>query len=62
MERYPQELLDKTIRLWQPYSNLDLSSQDALEIIDNTIALFELLEELEDKYGKEQTDLQHKLD
>jgi len=52
MAGYSQELLDKTIMVWQPHSNLELSTQDAIEIIDNTIALFELLEELEEKYGK----------
>ena len=52
MAGYSQELLDKTIMVWQPHSEAKLSAQDAIEIIDNTIALFELLEELEEKYGK----------
>ena len=28
-----------------------ISTQDAIEIIDNTIALFDLIIELEEKYG-----------
>ena len=52
MARYSQELLNKTIMVWQPHSEMELSTQDVIEIIDNTIALFELLEELDEKYGQ----------
>jgi len=55
--RYSQDLLEKTIQTWQSHSEVELTAQDAFEIIDNTVALIELLEELEEKYGEAQADL-----
>lgn len=60
MARYTQELLDETIRVWQSHSDVELTTQDAIEILDNFIELNELLDELEDKYGKEKMYLPHK--
>lgn len=57
MARYSQDLLEKTIQTWQSHSDVELTSQDAIEIIDNTVALIELLKELDEKYGQAQADL-----
>lgn len=52
MTRYSEQLLKETIRVWQPSYDEELTTQDAIEILDNTISLFELLDEL-DKKSKE---------
>jgi hypothetical protein len=57
MARYSHDLLEKTIQTWQSHSEVELTAQDAIEIIDNTVALIELLKELDEKYGQAQTDL-----
>ncbi len=57
MARYSQDLLDKTIQTWQSHSEVELTAQDAIEIIDNTVAFIELLKELDEKYGQAQADL-----
>lgn len=48
---YSKEFIQKTIDVWQPYSKDSLIEEDAREIADNMINLFEFLIELEDKYG-----------
>ena len=37
------EFLEKTIKTWQPYSDVPLTSKDALEISENMTALFNFL-------------------
>lgn len=54
---YSKEFLDKTIKVWQPYSHTLLSLEDAEEIIDNMTGLFEFLIELDKKYGKEEKNI-----
>ncbi len=53
MKHYSNEFLEKTIKVWQPYSKAPLSLEDAKEITDNVVALYTFLSELEKKYGKE---------
>lgn len=43
MEKYSKEFLNKTIQIWQPYSDVPLSSNDAIEITENITALFNFL-------------------
>ena len=43
MERFSTEYLNKTIEVWQPFSDVPLSPKDALEITDNMTALFNFL-------------------
>ncbi len=53
MQNYSKQFLEKTIEVWQPYSAAPLSLEDAREIAENMTGLFCLLDELEQKYGKE---------
>ena len=41
--KYSKEFLDKTIKVWQPYSPTPLSLNDAREITENMTALFNFL-------------------
>ena len=41
--KFSLEFLQKTIQIWQPYSDVPLSSNDAIEITENITALFNLL-------------------
>ena len=41
--KYSKEFLNKTIKTWQPYSDVPLTSKDALEITENMTALFNFL-------------------
>ena len=41
--KYSKEFLNKTIKVWQPYSPTLLSLNDAREITDNVTALFNFL-------------------
>ncbi|GAG01484.1 unnamed protein product [marine sediment metagenome] len=43
MNKYSKEFLKDTIRVWQPYSDVPLSSKDAIEITENMTALFNFL-------------------
>lgn len=52
-----KEFLEKTIKVWQPYSPTPLSLEDAEEIIDNMTGLFEFLIELDKEYGKEEKNI-----
>lgn len=55
MAEFSKTFLEKTIKVWQPYSPAPLTLEDAREIADNITGLFCLLDELEQKYGKEKT-------
>ena len=50
---FTKEMVQETIQHWQPYSDKVLTEEDAREIIENTVALFDLLNELD---LKQQTD------
>jgi len=41
--KYSKEFLNKTIQIWQPYSPIPLSLNDAREITGNITALFNFL-------------------
>jgi hypothetical protein len=49
-----KEFLEKTIKVWQPYSPSLLSLEDARDIAQNMTDLVLLLVKLEQKYGKEE--------
>jgi hypothetical protein len=55
MAEFSKAFLERTIKAWQPYSPAPLSLEDAKEIAENITGLFCLLNELEQKYGKEKT-------
>lgn len=55
MAEFSKEFLEETIEVWHPYSPSPLSLEDAREIAENVTGLFYLLYELEQKYGKEET-------
>jgi len=42
-----KEMIQDTIEHWQSYSKEKLTEEDAREIIKNTVALFDLLNELD---------------
>jgi len=52
MSRYSKHLIEKTKQVWQAESGYAISTQEAIEIIANTVALFELIIELDAKYGQ----------
>jgi hypothetical protein len=54
MTEFSKAFLGKTIKVWQLYSPTPLSLEDAREIAENVTGLFCLLDELEQKYGKEE--------
>ena len=41
--KYSKEFLDKTIKVWQPYSPTPLSLNDVRKITENMTALFDFL-------------------
>ncbi len=41
--KFSKEFLNKTIKVWQPFSDVPLSSNDAIEITENLTALFNIL-------------------
>jgi flagellin-specific chaperone FliS len=41
--KYSKEFLNKTIKVWQPYASTPLSLDDAREISQNMISLFDFL-------------------
>jgi len=57
MTEFSKQFLEKTIKIWQPYSPAPLSLEDAREIAENVTSLFCLLNELEQKYDKEKTEV-----
>jgi len=40
---YSDELIKKTIKMWQPYSKEPLTREDAREIIQNVTGFFDIL-------------------
>lgn len=52
MAAYSKKLLEKTIKVWQPYYSQPLTLEDAREIIDNLTEFMTVLAELDKKYGK----------
>ena len=55
MAKFSKEFLEKTIQVWQPYSEAPLSLDDAREIAENMTGLYALILKLEQKYGKDKT-------
>jgi hypothetical protein len=53
MEKYSKKFIKETIEVWQPYSDVPLSSNDAREISENMINLFNFLIKVDNKYDKE---------
>lgn len=52
--KYSKEFLEKTIKVWQPYSPTPLSLNDAREITENMTSLFDFLINNDEKSkGKE---------
>jgi len=51
MAEFSKEFLEKTIKVWQPYSENPLTLEDAREITENAVNLCSFLFELEQKYG-----------
>ena len=51
MAKYTKGLLEKSIRILQPYQDAPLSEEAAREVLDNLTALLLYLHELEQKYG-----------
>ena len=47
--KYSKEFLEKTIKVWQPYSPTPLSLNDAREITENMTALFSFLIDNDEK-------------
>jgi len=43
MEKYSKNFIKETIEVWQPFSDILLSSNDAIEITENMTALFNFL-------------------
>ncbi len=56
MNKYSKEFLNKTIKVWQPFSPTLLSLNDAREISENMINLFNFLIKVDNKYDKERGD------
>jgi len=56
MDKHSKKFLNKTIKVWQPYSPTSLSLNDAREITENMTALFNFLltenKYIENKEGK----------
>jgi len=51
MTNYSKELIGKTKEVFQPYSEILLSDEDAIEIINNTANLLKILIKLDQKYA-----------
>ena len=47
--KFSTKFLEKTVKTWQPYSDVSLKSKDALEITENMTALFNCLIASENK-------------
>jgi len=57
MPNYSKGFLEKTLKIWQPYSPVSLSSKSAREIVDNMTGLFSLLLKWEQKDDGEERNL-----
>lgn len=53
MEKYSKNFIKETIEVWQPFSDVPLSPNDAREISENMINLFNFLIKVDNKYDKE---------
>jgi len=51
MPQYSKEFLHKTIEIWSPDSPQHLNTEDAEQIIMNTVELYEYLHKLNQKYN-----------
>ena len=60
MQYFSKAFLEKTIRIWQPYSSTPLSLQDAEKIAKNVTELLEFLAQLDTKYGNAKERLSRK--
>jgi len=49
--KYSLKFLQKTIQIWQPFSDIPLSSNDAIEITENITDLFNILITEDKKYN-----------
>jgi hypothetical protein len=56
--RITPELIEHTLRVWQPHSRRELSREDAVEIISNATGFFKVLSEWSKKQGDGDTDPQ----
>lgn len=52
MAKYPQDYLEKTIRLFQPHFEEPLTLDDAQEIADNALDLYAYLLELKERHER----------
>jgi hypothetical protein len=50
MADFTKEFLERTIEVWQPRYDHPLTLDDAREIAETVIALFEVLDSLDKKY------------
>jgi len=57
MADYNEQLLKKTIQIWQPHSPKPLSLDDAKNIIDNAVDLYSYLLELKEKYDAQEKNI-----
>ena len=53
MAEFSKELLEKTIKVWQPRYEYPLTLEDAREIAETMTGLFRLLDNLDRKYAEE---------
>ena len=51
MTNYSNEFLERTIKVWQPYSKEPLTLDDAREITENMVNFFKLLMETDRKHN-----------
>ncbi len=59
MSEYSKAFLENTRKHWEPYYEHPLTEEDAREIIENMIGLFNLLNKLDEKYAdKKEKNLQ----
>lgn len=56
MAKFSKQFLEKTIKVWQSYSDQPFTLEDAREIAENMTGLYSFLAELEKKYSKDEKD------
>ena len=56
ISKYSTDFLNKTIKAWQPYSPTPLSLNDAREITENMISLFNFLITVDIKNNQKEGD------
>ncbi len=57
LRTFSKEFLEKTIKIWQPYSKEPLTLEDAREIAQNATDLIKLLIELDAKYNGKKAEM-----